>query len=70
MFLSVWDAQPNRDVILALRRSAVSNERAAPIFRGFIARELVPAIEAAAGKRGAAFRTALFATQRATSSAR
>jgi AcrR family transcriptional regulator len=63
VFLSVWDAQANRDVILALLRSAVSNERAAAIFRGFITRELVPAIEAAAGKRGAAFRTTLLGTQ-------
>lgn len=62
-FLAVWDAHPNRDVIFAMLRSAVSNERAAAILRGFIARELVPAIEASVGRGDAAFRATLMATQ-------
>jgi len=63
VFLSVWDAQPNRDVILALLRSAVSNDRAAAIFRGFVAAELVPAIGAVVGPANAAYRATLLATQ-------
>lgn len=39
-FLSVWDAETNRSPMVALIRSATSNEQAATMLREFITREI------------------------------
>jgi len=40
-FLSVWEAQPSRDVLIGMLRSAATNEHAATVMREFFSQEVL-----------------------------
>jgi AcrR family transcriptional regulator len=62
-YLHVVDSDSSRNAILALVRSAVSNERAAATLREFLAAELLPVIARMTGHHDADRRAALVAAQ-------
>jgi AcrR family transcriptional regulator len=63
LFLSVWDRADNRSPVLALIRSAVSDERAAAMLREFITEEILGRIARELGTPDARLRTNLVASQ-------
>ena len=62
-FLGIWDATPGQGPLLALVRSAVSDERAAQSLRDFIMRVVIGPLARAAGPDGAELRAGLVASQ-------
>jgi AcrR family transcriptional regulator len=62
-YLGFVDGDQSRNAILALVRSAVSNERAAAMLREFLAAELVPVIASRTGHENAPLRAGLVAAQ-------
>jgi AcrR family transcriptional regulator len=63
LFLSVWDRADNRSPVLALIRSAVSEERAAAMLREFITEEILGRVARELGTPDATLRTSLVASQ-------
>jgi AcrR family transcriptional regulator len=63
LFLSVWDRADNRSPVLALIRSAVSDEDAAAMLREFITEEILGRIARELDAPDAALRTNLVASQ-------
>lgn len=61
-FLTVWDDEANRAAMLALIRSATSNERARELLRGVIARDLVAPLARILGRPDAELRATLAAS--------
>ena len=62
-YLGFVDSDQSRNAILALVRSAVSNERAAAMLREFLAAELLPVIASRTGHENAPLRAGLVAAQ-------
>jgi AcrR family transcriptional regulator len=62
-YLHFVDSDSSRNAILALVRSAVSNEKAAATLREFLAAKLLPVIASMTGHRDAERRAALVAAQ-------
>lgn len=62
-YLGFVDSDQSRNAILALVRSAVSNEKAAALLREFLAAELLPVIVSRTGHENAALRASLVAAQ-------
>jgi AcrR family transcriptional regulator len=62
-YLRFVDSDQSRNAILALVRSAVSNEKAAAMLREFLAAELVPVIASRTGHENAPLRAGLVAAQ-------
>lgn len=62
-FLGVWDATPGQGPMLALLRSAVSDERAAASLRTFLSRVVLLPMAEAWGPQDAPTRAALAASQ-------
>jgi AcrR family transcriptional regulator len=62
-FLGIWDATPGQGPLLALLRSAVSDELAAKSLRDFITHVIVGPLASAAGSDEAELRATLAASQ-------
>jgi len=62
-FVGIWDATPGQGPLLALLRSAVSDERAAQSLRDFVSRAVIGPLARAAGPDGAELRASLVASQ-------
>jgi AcrR family transcriptional regulator len=62
-YLRFVDGDQSRNAILALVRSAVSNEKAAAMLREFLAAELLPVIASRTGHENAPLRAGLVAAQ-------
>ena len=62
-YLHVVDSDKSRNAILALVRSAVSNDKAAAMLREFLTAELLPVIARLTGHPDARLRAALVAAQ-------
>jgi AcrR family transcriptional regulator len=62
-YLRFVDSDQSRNAILALVRSAVSNENAAAMLREFLAAELLPVIASRTGHENAPLRAGLVAAQ-------
>lgn len=62
-YLRFIDGDQSRNAILALVRSAVSNEKAAAMLREFLAAELLPVIASRTGHENAPLRAGLVAAQ-------
>jgi AcrR family transcriptional regulator len=62
-YLGFVDSDQSRNAILALVRSAVSNENAAAMLREFLAAELLPVIASRTGHENAPLRASLVAAQ-------
>jgi AcrR family transcriptional regulator len=62
-YLRFVDSDQSRNAILALVRSAVSNEKAAAMLREFLAAELLPVIASRTGHENALLRASLVAAQ-------
>jgi AcrR family transcriptional regulator len=62
-YLRFVDSDQSRNAILALVRSAVSNEKAAGMLREFLAAELLPVIASRTGHENAPLRAGLVAAQ-------
>jgi AcrR family transcriptional regulator len=62
-YLGFVDSDESRNAILALVRSAVSNENAAAMLREFLAAELLPVIASRTGHENAPLRAGLVAAQ-------
>jgi AcrR family transcriptional regulator len=62
-FLGIWDATPGQGPLLALLRSAVSDDRAAQSLRDFITGVVIGPLARAAGPDGAELRASLVASQ-------
>jgi AcrR family transcriptional regulator len=62
-YLRFVDSDQSRNAILALVRSAVSNENAAAMLREFLAAELLPVIASRTGNENAPLRASLVAAQ-------
>lgn len=62
-YLHLVDSDQSRNAILALVRSAVSNDRAAAMLREFLAAELLPLVSRVTGHRDAQLRASLVAAQ-------
>ncbi len=62
-YLHVVDSDKSRNAILALVRSAVSNDRAAAMLREFLTAELLPVIARLTGHQDASLRASLVAAQ-------
>jgi AcrR family transcriptional regulator len=62
-FLSVWEEQPRRDVLVAMLRSAATNEHAAGLLRDFIGREVLGRVAAAIDDDRPALRATLVGSQ-------
>jgi AcrR family transcriptional regulator len=62
-YLRFVDSDQSRNAILALVRSAVSNEKAAAMLREFLSAELLPVIASRTGHENAALRASLVAAQ-------
>ncbi|NSC23191.1 TetR/AcrR family transcriptional regulator [Streptomyces albus subsp. chlorinus] len=62
-FLALWEDPAARDPVLAILRSAVSNERAAEVFRTLVTRHLVSRVAARLGAEDAEFRVNLAVAQ-------
>ena len=63
IYLQFVDSDQSRNAILALVRSAVSNEKAAAMLREFLAAELLPMIASRTGHENAPLRASLVAAQ-------
>jgi AcrR family transcriptional regulator len=62
-YLAFVDSDQSRNAILALVRSAVSNEKAASMLREFLSAELLPVIASRTGHENAPLRASLVAAQ-------
>ena len=62
-YLELVDSNQSRNAILALVRSAVSNDRAAAMLREFLAAELLPVVSRVTGHPDAELRASLVAAQ-------
>ncbi|HTZ27313.1 MAG TPA: TetR family transcriptional regulator [Streptosporangiaceae bacterium] len=62
-YLRFVDSDQSRNAILALVRSAVSNDKAAAMLREFLAAELLPVIASRTGHQNAPLRASLVAAQ-------
>ena len=62
-FLAVWDGTPGQGPMLALLRSAVTDERAASSLRGFLSHVLLTPLARAAGADRPELRAALVGSQ-------
>ncbi|MBO8189547.1 TetR family transcriptional regulator [Streptomyces sp. DW4-2] len=62
-FLGFWEDPATRDPVLAILRSAVSNERAAAVFRGLLTRNLLTRVAARIEGPDAELRVSLAAAQ-------
>jgi AcrR family transcriptional regulator len=62
-YLHVVDSDQSRNAILALVRSAVSNDQAATMMREFLTAELLPVIARLTGRQDARLRASLVAAQ-------
>ena len=62
-YLHVVDSDKSRNAILALVRSAVSNDKAAAMLREFLTAELLPVIARLTGRTDAPLRASLVAAQ-------
>jgi len=62
-YLRLADSDASRNSIIALVRSAVSNDRAAAMLRGFLTAELLPVIAGFTGRPDARLRASLIAAQ-------
>ena len=63
LFLQMADSDDSRNAILALVRSAVSNEKAAAIFRGFVTEELLTIVSGLTDRDDARMRASMVAAQ-------
>jgi AcrR family transcriptional regulator len=63
LFIRIWDSEANREPMLGLLRSAVTNPRAARMLREFISRALLGRVAPALGTPDAALRAALVGSQ-------
>jgi AcrR family transcriptional regulator len=63
LFLSVWDHTDDRSPVLALIRTAVSDERAAAMLREFVTEEILGPVARELGTPDARLRTNLVASQ-------
>jgi AcrR family transcriptional regulator len=63
VYLQFVDSDQSRNAILALVRSAVSNDKAAAMLREFLAAELLPVVESHTGHDDAPLRASLVAAQ-------
>lgn len=62
-YLQIIDGEHSRNTILALVRSAVSNDKAASMLRGFLSDALLDAIEQRSGEGDPRLRASLIAAQ-------
>jgi AcrR family transcriptional regulator len=62
-FLGIWDATPGQGPLLALIRSAASDERAAGSLRDFLTGVVIGPLARAAGVEGAELRASMAASQ-------
>jgi AcrR family transcriptional regulator len=62
-YLHIVDSDQSRNAILALVRSAVSNDQAAAMMREFLTAELLPVIAGLTGRQDARLRASLVAAQ-------
>ena len=62
-FVETWDATANRSPLVALIRSATTNDQAAELLRGFLETELVAALAKGIGGPDAELRATLLASQ-------
>jgi AcrR family transcriptional regulator len=62
-YVQLTDSDSSRNAILALVRSAVSNDRAAAMLREFVTVELLPVVVKFTGQRDAQLRASLVAAQ-------
>jgi hypothetical protein len=62
-FLALVDSDTSRSAMLALVRSAVSNEKAAAMLRGFFAAELLPQVAALSPAADVPLRASLVGSQ-------
>jgi AcrR family transcriptional regulator len=62
-FLRVWETPSSRDVMLAMLRSAATNERAAELLRAFVGREILGRVAAGLDPETAPMRAALAGSQ-------
>jgi AcrR family transcriptional regulator len=62
-YLQVVDSDKSRNAILALVRSAVSNDKAATMMREFLTAELLPVVARLTGRQDASLRASLVAAQ-------
>jgi AcrR family transcriptional regulator len=63
LFLTIWETPGNREPLLGLVRSAVTNPRAARMLREFMTRALLSRIAPALGRKDAELRVALVGSQ-------
>jgi AcrR family transcriptional regulator len=63
LFLRMADGDDSRNAMLALVRSAVSNERAAAMLRGFVTEELITIVSGLTDRDDARIRASLVAAQ-------
>jgi AcrR family transcriptional regulator len=62
-FLTVWDEPPHRDVLIAMIRSACTNERGATMLRNFLASQILDQLAAAIGQAEANLRAGAIGSQ-------
>ena len=62
-FLSVWEAPPSREVMVAMVRSAATHEHAAALLREFIGREVLGRLAGVLGGDDAPLRASLVGSQ-------
>ncbi|MCC6224203.1 MAG: TetR family transcriptional regulator [Thermoleophilia bacterium] len=62
-FLSVWEEPQRREVLIAMLRSAATNERAAELLREFVRREVVDRVTASLRHEHAELRATLVGSQ-------
>lgn len=62
-FLRMWETQPSRNKLLSVLRSAVTQDTAATIVRGFVASEVLAPITQAIGRPHSQARATLVGTQ-------
>ena len=62
-FFSVWEQPPGRDVMIAMLRSAATNEHAATLLREFISGEVLGRIAASLGEADSDLRATLASSQ-------
>jgi AcrR family transcriptional regulator len=63
LFLRIWDSPENREPVLGLLRSAVTNPRAARMLREFVSKALLSRVAPALGGRDAELRAAVVGSQ-------
>jgi AcrR family transcriptional regulator len=63
LFLRIWDSPENREPVLGLLRSAVTNPSAARMLREFVSKALLARVAPALGGRDAELRAALVGSQ-------